>query len=104
MTDMREQNQALELLERTLEVFGSDSARWPAGVKTKLTPLLSANADARRKVVEAAALDKVLAFAPKISEARQAELAGQIVAKAVRQPRAVSVSDAPRKAEARSRG
>lgn len=95
MTDMREQNQALELLDRTLEVFGADSARWPVGVKTKLTPLINGNADARRKIAEAAALDKVLSFAPTISAARQNELADQIVAKALRQPRAVSVSDQP---------
>lgn len=95
MTDMREQNQALDLLDRTLEVFGADSTRWPAGVKTKLTPLINGNAEARRKIAEVAALDKVLSFAPTISAARQSELADQIVAKALRQPRAVSVSDQP---------
>lgn len=95
MTDMREQNQALELLDRTLDAFGTDTARWPAGVKTKLTPLINGNAEARRRIAEAVALDKVLAFAPTISAARQSELADQIVAKAVRQPRAVSGSEQP---------
>lgn len=100
MTDMRELNQALELLDRTLETFGADSARWPVGVKTKLTPLINGNADARRKIAEAQALDKVLAFAPTISAARQSELAGQIVAKALRQPRAVSGSEQPARSAA----
>ncbi|MBR2536209.1 MAG: hypothetical protein IKE66_09085 [Hyphomicrobium sp.] len=95
MTDMREQNQALDLLDRTLEAFGADTARWPAGVKAKLMGLIASNADARSKIAEAAALDKVLAFAPTISAARQSELADQIVAKALRSPRAVSVSDQP---------
>ena len=101
MTDMREQNQALELLERTLDVFGSDSARWPAGVKTKLTPLMNNSVDARRKIAEAVALDKVLSNAPVISLARQSELADQIVAKALRQPRQIAVSDQPVRSIAR---
>ncbi len=95
MTDMREQKQALELLDRTLDVFGANAARWPAGVKAKLTPLINGNADARRKIAEAVALDKVLSLAPTISAERQSELADQIVAKALRQPRAVSGSDQP---------
>ena len=95
MTDMREQNQALDLLDRTLDAFGTDTARWPAGVKTKLTPFINGNAEARRRIAEAVALDKVLAFAPTISAARQSELADQIVAKALRQPRAVSASEQP---------
>lgn len=102
MTDMREQNQALELLDRTLEAFGADTARWPAGVKTKLMGFIASNADARSKIAEAAALDKVLAFAPTISAARQSELADQIVAKALRSPRAVSVSDKPERSSAPS--
>lgn len=95
MTDMREQNQALELLDRTLDAFGTDTARWPAGVKTKLTPFINGSAEARRRIAEAVALDKVLAFAPTISVARQSALADQIVAKALRQPRTVSASEQP---------
>lgn len=92
MTDMRDQNQTFDLLDRTLETFGADANRWPAGVKIKLSPFIDGNADARRRVAEAAALDKVLGFAPKISDARHAALTDQIVAKALRQPRAVSAS------------
>lgn len=95
MTDMRAQNQALELLDRTLDVFGADTARWPVGVKAKLTPLINSSADARSRIAEAAALDSVLSFAPTLSVARQSELADQIVAKALRQPRAISASEQP---------
>lgn len=101
MTDMRDQKQTFDLLDRTLETFGADASRWPAGVKTKLTPLIDGSADARRRIAEAIALDKVLSFAPKVSDARHAALVDQIVAKAQRQPRAASTSSAPYRAPPR---
>lgn len=95
MSDMRDQNQILDLLDRTLETYGSDAARWPAGVRLKLSPFVDGNADAQRRIADARALDKVLGFAPQISVSRQAELANQIVERAIRQPRTASLSELP---------
>lgn len=50
----------LAQLERTLDAYGADSARWPEGRKTGLAPLIAASPDAQAMVREAAALDRLL--------------------------------------------
>lgn len=54
----------IEALEQALERFGSDRTRWPAPVRRKLAGLLSDNDEAKERVREAEALDRLLDLAP----------------------------------------
>lgn len=51
----------LSQLARLLEAFGADQRRWPAQERNRFAALIAANADARRMLDEARALDAVLA-------------------------------------------
>jgi len=93
MREMQNQKQLFDLLDRTLETYGGDAARWPAGAQAKLSAFVRDDAEAQRRIADYRALDQVLGFAPKISDARHAALADQIVSRAMRQPRAVTSAD-----------
>jgi len=72
----------LEALERLLASCGSDRTRWPAPERLRFAPLLAASGEAQRLLKEAAALDRVMDFAPRPSRARAEALAERIVAAA----------------------
>ncbi len=76
-----------DALDRTLEAYGADTARWPDAMRAKLKAFVEANSEAQKRIIQARALDRVLAFAPHFSEAHNAALAGRIVAQATGQPR-----------------
>lgn len=101
MSNLRDQGQLFDLLDDTLDAFGGDVSRWPGDVRAKLDALIANDGEARRRMAEARALDKLLGQAPALPEARQRALVDQIVAKALRQPRMVAATSAapPRKAE-----
>lgn len=85
-----------EALERVLATFGADRDRWPAAERLRFAGLLAENADARRMLAEARALDRLLDAAPSIAPARQEALAARIVAEAAGTPRsAISKVSAP---------
>ncbi len=75
------ENDELKALERLLESHGADRTRWPAPERLRFAPLLSANEQARRRLAEAAALDRLLDLAPEPRTNRSA-LADRIVAAA----------------------
>jgi len=54
----------LDALEQVLERFGSDRTRWPAPVRRDLAGLLAASTDAKARLREAEALDRLLDLAP----------------------------------------
>ncbi len=54
----------LDALEQALERFGSDRTRWPAPVRRSLAGLLASSADAKARLREAEALDRLLDLAP----------------------------------------
>jgi anti-sigma factor RsiW len=89
-----------DALDRALEAYGANTARWPKATRGKLEAFLAGNSEAQKRVTEALALDRVLSFAPRLSDADNSALAGRIVAAAARQPRAVTgpatVPTAPR--------
>ncbi|MEQ1669429.1 MAG: hypothetical protein ABL893_01085 [Hyphomicrobium sp.] len=95
MSEARDQGETLELLGATLDTYGADASRWPPRVQARLTAFAASNGAAKRLVAEAQALDKVLGFAPKLSDARQADLVERIVARASHQPRMVADRAAP---------
>lgn len=70
-------------MRRLLETFGADRTRWPAGERLRFAPLIARDELARKLVVEAAALDKLLDLAPVPEPARERALADRIVAEAV---------------------
>jgi hypothetical protein len=72
----------LDALERVLERFGSDRTRWPAPVRRDLAGLLAGNAEAKTRLSEAEALDRLLDLAPQ-PEIDTRALADRIVAAAI---------------------
>ena len=72
----------LDALEQVLERFGSDRTRWPAPVRRDLAGLLSGNAEAKARLKEAEALDRLLDLAPQPGIDTRA-LADRIVAAAL---------------------
>lgn len=79
----------LDALEQVLERFGSDRTRWPAPVRRNLAGLLASSDDAKRRLREAEALDRLLDLAPEpVIDTRA--LADRIVAAAAAETPAVS--------------
>ena len=91
--DSEQTKQSFELLERTLETYGGNETRWPDGLRTRLSVFVAADSDAQQRVAAAEALDQVLSFAPKLSDAQNSALTDRIVARAARQPRVVTKSE-----------
>lgn len=95
MIETEQHKQAFELLDHTLETYGADTGRWPQSAQTRLQPLIIGNSEAQRRVAAARALDRVLGLAPRLSEARHAELVERIVAGTSRQPRVATAGVSP---------
>lgn len=76
--------QDLDALESLLEVYGADRTRWPARERLRFAGFISEDADARRLISEASALDRLLDCAPRASEDREHALKERIVAAALR--------------------
>lgn len=65
MTDKSTKSGAsLEALEEILERFGADRTRWPAPVRRDFAALIASDPEARRRLREAEALDRLLDLAP----------------------------------------
>jgi hypothetical protein len=88
-------NMTIADLERLLDVYGSDRARWPVDARSGAGQLAARDKAARRLLGEAEALDRVLERAPLPSLAKEAALADRIIAAAQRSPRIVHIDDAP---------
>lgn len=54
----------LEAFEQVLERYGSDRTRWPAPVRKRFASMVTENAEAKRRMREAEALDRLLDMAP----------------------------------------
>lgn len=78
-----------EEVQRVLDTYGSDRARWPASVRQRLEWLIDSDAACRRHLAEARALERVLDTAPTARPDRMTALADRIAA------RAAMVPDAP---------
>jgi hypothetical protein len=72
----------IERLERLLDAYGADFARWPEGAASGLEAFLAREAIARSLVAEARALDRLLAMQPAADPGQMAGLADRIVAQA----------------------
>lgn len=83
MTDetMMEAN-GLAALDEVLERFGSDRTRWPAPLRRDLASLLAESAEAKTRLREAEALDRLLDLAPE-REIDTRALADRILAAAI---------------------
>lgn len=79
-----------EELQRVLDTYGSDRARWPASVRQRLEWLIDSDAASRRHVAEARALERVLDTAPTARPDRMTALADRIAARAAKMPDAPS--------------
>lgn len=86
-------NMSMTLAEfaRLLDVYGGERTRWPADARAAAAHLLGRDGEARRLLVEAEALDRVLGRAPVPGIAAEAALAERIVAAAQRSPRIVKL-------------
>jgi hypothetical protein len=82
--------------QHLIEVYGAERTRWPLGARAGAAALLAADAEARRVLAEAAALDAVLArgvadIAPDATVS--SALAARIVAAAAKAPRLAAISE-----------
>ena len=93
--DSEQTKQSFDLLDRTLDAYGGNASRWPDGLRTRLSVFVAANSEAQKRVAAAQALDQVLDFAPRLSDAQNATLAERIVTRAAHQPRVVSKAGPP---------
>ena len=79
----------MEALQRLLESHGADRTRWPARDRLRFAQMIAEDAEARRLVAEATALDSLLKLAPAPSVEREQEIGARILALAQAEPRAV---------------
>jgi hypothetical protein len=100
MTSMSNKSMTMAEFARLLEVYGSERTRWPAEVRAPAALLVGADAQARRLLAEAEALDRLLERAPLPGPAVEAALAERIVAAAQGSPRVVRLPGVQRAAEA----
>jgi len=94
MTSMSNTSMTLTEFERLLDVYGGDRTRWPTEARAAAAHLVARDADARRVLAEADALDRVLERAPLPALAKEGALADRIVAAAERSPRIVKITGA----------
>jgi hypothetical protein len=94
MTSMNSKSMTMAELERLLEVYGAERARWPAEVRASAALLVAADPAARRLLAETEALDRVLDRAPVPGLPVEVALVARIVAAAQRSPRIVPLPGA----------
>ena len=56
--------QELDSLQKLLDGHGGDRTRWPASERLRFAPLIGGDEEARRRIAEAEALDRILDKAP----------------------------------------
>ncbi|MEQ1718516.1 MAG: hypothetical protein ABL907_21450, partial [Hyphomicrobium sp.] len=78
-----------------LDAYGADRTRWPAQSRRDLSQVLSASSEARRRLADAEAFDKLLDLAPLVPAAKLEALSQRIVAEAARTPRIAVSRSAP---------
>lgn len=76
--------------EQLVSVYGSEPARWPVDARARAARLVGRSAQAQQLLQETEALDQLLAKAPRLALAREADLASRIVMAAQRTPRVVA--------------
>ncbi len=81
-------------LQDVLDTFGGDRTRWPARARLEVSQVLSASPEAQQRLKDAEKLDRLLALAPRVPDAKIAALAERIVAQSARTPR-VAATGAP---------
>jgi hypothetical protein len=94
MTTMSYTSMTVAEIGQLLDVYGADRMRWPTEARTAAAQLVARDAEARRLLAEAEALDRVLGSAPVPGLVVEAALAERIVAAAQRSPRIVKLEEA----------
>lgn len=92
MTKTPNESWTLQRLDRLLEAYGSNDKRWPGAERAGLAVFLAANAEARKRVREAAAFDAVLDKGGATRAKIDARLLDRIVAAAAAEPRTQSAT------------
>jgi hypothetical protein len=82
MTSRTGSTMTLAAFEHLLDVYGADRTRWPLAERAGAASLLLSNASARRRLMEAAALDDLLQRIPDPSEGDVQVLTDRILAAA----------------------
>lgn len=81
MNDGQDGVENLALLERTLDVFGSDPERWPEDVRRRLSGFIARDGAAQARLGAEQAFESLLRARPAGESQRLAKLADQIVEK-----------------------
>lgn len=87
MTQTNDPDARLGELQSLLEVHGSDRTRWPAAARLRLASFVASNPLGQAALQEAAALDRLLDMAPRVSIEREQALALRIQRAASDRPR-----------------
>ena len=87
-------NLTIERFESLLDAYGGDLARWPAPLAAAAAALVGQSSEARARLAEAVALDRLLAKTSAPGPDRLSQLADRIVARAAAEgpPRASSAA------------
>ena len=79
MTNVQKQTADELALERQLEIYGADQARWSLEVRERFAPLLASDARARDSLAEARALDRLLDRASVPNASRERAVRDRII-------------------------
>lgn len=82
MTNQADSAQRLQELNRVLETYGADRGRWPASDRIRLSSFVAIDPRGQAALAEAAAFDRLLDLAPRVSVEREQALAQRIVSAA----------------------
>lgn len=91
MTSMSNMSMTIADFAQLLDVYGAERTRWPVEARAAAAQLVGRDAQARRLLAEAEALDCVLERAPVPAVAVELALAERIITAAQRSPRIVKL-------------
>lgn len=74
-----ETEQRLQELNHLLEIYGADCNRWPAADRIRLSSFIAIDPRGKAALAEAAALDRLLDMAPRVSVERERALTHRIL-------------------------
>lgn len=102
MMERNARQREIDAFQKFLDSHGSDRTRWPAAARLRFATLTANDSEARRRLAEAQALDRLLDQAPMPSEERRGALIERIVASAKTQPPQAAAAIVP--VQPRNRG
>ncbi len=86
----------LDMLDGVLDVYGADRTRWPAAARREISALLTISEEARSRLADAEAFDRLLDLAPAPGAERVSALSERIMASSRSTPRVAATAPVSR--------